>query len=288
MSRLSIRNINYIYNEGLPFAKQALKDVSLEIEAGEFVGLIGHTGSGKSTLIQHLNGLIQPTSGEILVDGVNYHKEQKKLSILRQKVGLVFQYPEYQLFEETVIKDIAYGPSNLGLSEEEIQYRVREAMEQVGLDIEKVGEKSPFELSGGQKRRVAIAGILAMKPEILVLDEPTAGLDPHGSKEILEEIKSIFEGGDTTIILVSHSMEEIARLATRMVVMDHGQIVMDGKPRDIFKEEEKLIEIGLGVPQVRSAMGRLKDLGLNVNEDCITVEEAVEELYRYWEGNKNV
>lgn len=288
MSRLSIQNLNYIYNQGLPFAKQALKDVNLEIGDGEFIGLIGHTGSGKSTLVQHLNGLIQPTSGQILLDGVDYHKEGKKLSVLRQKVGLVFQYPEYQLFEETVIKDIAFGPSNLGLGEEEVQARVLEAMERVGLDPDLVGEKSPFELSGGQKRRVAIAGILAMKPEVLVLDEPTAGLDPHGTKDILSEIKEIFQGGETTIVLVSHSMEEIAQLATRMVVMDHGQIVMDGSPREIFKREKELKEIGLGVPQVRSAINTLKELGLEINDDCITVDEAFQELLKYWEVKKNV
>lgn len=288
MSRLSIKNINYIYNQGLPFAKQALKDINLEIQAGEFIGLIGHTGSGKSTLVQHLNGLIKPTSGEILLDGVNYYKESKELAILRQRVGLVFQYPEYQLFEETVMKDIAFGPNNLGLKEEQVNQRVLEAMDKVGLDPEIIGQKSPFELSGGQKRRVAIAGILAMKPDVLVLDEPTAGLDPHGVKEILHEIKKVFEGGETTIILVSHSMEEIAQLATRMIVMDHGQVAMDDIPREIFKRQEELEKIGLGVPQVRSAMTALKKAGLEINDDCITIDEALEELMKYWEVKKNV
>lgn len=288
MSRLSIQNLNFIYNQGLPFEKQALKDINLEIQEGEFIGLIGHTGSGKSTLVQHLNGLIQPTSGRVLLDGEDYSKEGKKLSLLRQKVGLVFQYPEYQLFEETVLKDIAFGPSNMGLGEEEVQKRVLEAMEKVGLDPDQVGEKSPFELSGGQKRRVAIAGILAMEPQVLVLDEPTAGLDPHGSHEILTEIKKIFQGGKTTIVLVSHSMEEIAQLATRMIVMNKGQVAMDGPPREIFKREKDLKEMGLGVPQVRSAMNQLKDMGLEIEADCITVEEAYQELIKYWEGRKDV
>ncbi|MDO5036774.1 MAG: energy-coupling factor transporter ATPase [Tissierellia bacterium] len=280
MPLLSIRQVNHIYSPGTPFASQALKDINLDIEAGEFVGLIGHTGSGKSTLVQHLNGLLEPTSGEILIDGKNYQEEKDKLPLLRQRVGLVFQYSEYQLFEETVKKDIAFGPANLGLEGEELETRVLDAMERVGLDPDQVGDKSPFELSGGQKRRVAIAGILAMKPKILVLDEPTAGLDPHGSQEILGEIKTIFEKENTTIILVSHSMDEIARLATRMIVMERGQVVMDDVPREIFKREEDLVKIGLGVPQVRSLMGQLAKRGLDVDPDCISIEEARAELFK--------
>ena len=283
MSRLSIRNVSYIYNEGMPFEKVALKDINLDIEKGEFIGLIGHTGSGKSTLVQHLNGLYAPTRGEILYDGIDYRKKGKKLSALRQKVGLVFQYPEYQLFEETVIRDIAFGAKNLGLGDEEVDRRVRSAMARVGLSYDEIGEESPFSLSGGQKRRVAIAGILAMEPEVLVLDEPTAGLDPHGSREILEEIRGIFETTDTTIVFVSHSMEEVARLATRLIVMDHGEVKMDGTPRELFAREEELRAMGLGVPQVRSAMGKLVQAGIPVDENCITVEEAFEEIERWWE-----
>lgn len=284
MSRISIRNVSYIYNEGMPFEKKALNNINLDIEAGEFIALIGHTGSGKSTLVQHLNGLNEPTSGEILYDGINYREKGKKIATLRQKVGLVFQYPEYQLFEETVIKDIAFGAVNQGLSEEEVDLRVRRAMERVGLSYDDIGEESPFSLSGGQKRRVAIAGILAMEPEVLVLDEPTAGLDPHGSREILNEIKGIYDTTDTTIVLVSHSMEEVAQLATRMIVMDNGEVRMDDTPREIFKREKELESIGLGVPQVRSAMTMLKEKGLDVEENCITVDEALKELTNWWEA----
>ncbi|MDD7363060.1 MAG: energy-coupling factor transporter ATPase [Peptoniphilus sp.] len=285
MSRLSIRNLSYIYNEGMPFEKRALNNVSLDIEAGEFIALIGHTGSGKSTLVQHLNGLNRPTRGEILYDGVDFKKEGN-MPALRQKVGLVFQYPEYQLFEETVAKDIAFGAVNLALPEEEVDARVRRAMERVGLSYDEIAEESPFALSGGQKRRVAIAGILAMEPEVLVLDEPTAGLDPRGSREILSEIHGIYESTGTTIVLVSHSMEEVAQLATRMIVMDHGEIRMDGTPREIFAREDELHAIGLGVPQVRSTMSMLKERGLAVEENCITVDEAYEELKSWWEGRR--
>lgn len=284
MSRISIRNVSYIYNQGMPFEKKALNNINLDIDAGEFIALIGHTGSGKSTLVQHLNGLNEPTMGEILYDGVNYRDKGKKIATLRQKVGLVFQYPEYQLFEETVKKDIAFGAINLGLSEEEVDARVRRAMERVGLSYDDVGDESPFSLSGGQKRRVAIAGILAMEPEVLVLDEPTAGLDPHGSREILREIKGIYDTTDTTIVLVSHSMEEVAQLATRMIVMDKGEVRMDGTPREIFKREKELEAIGLGVPQVRSAMTMLREKGLDVEENCITVDEALKELTNWWEA----
>ena len=285
MPSISIRNVSYIYNEGLPFEKRALDDISTDIGEGEFIALVGHTGSGKSTLVQHLNGLMEPTEGEILYDGVDYRKKGK-ITTLRQKVGLVFQYPEYQLFEETIAKDIAYGPKNLGLSDEEVEDRVRRAMEKVGLDYDEKGEKSPFALSGGQKRRVAIAGILAMEPEVLVLDEPTAGLDPRGSREILEEIRGIFESTKTTIVLVSHSMEEVARLASRVIVMDRGQVRMDGTPREIFAREKELRAIGLGVPQVRRTMTDLAAKGLDIKEDCITVDEAFDAIKTWWEGRR--
>ncbi len=286
MPSISIRNVSYIYNKGLPFEKRALDDVSLDIGEGEFIALVGHTGSGKSTLVQHLNGLMEPTEGEILYDGVNYREKGNSIAVLRQKVGLVFQYPEYQLFEETIAKDIAYGPKNLGLSDEEVEDRVRRAMEKVGLDYDQKGEQSPFALSGGQKRRVAIAGILAMEPEVLVLDEPTAGLDPRGSREILEEIRGIFESTGTTIVLVSHSMEEVARLASRMIVMDRGRVSMDGTPREIFAREKELRAIGLGVPQVRRTMTDLVEKGIAIKEDCITVDEAFDELKTWWEGRR--
>lgn len=283
MPSISIRNVSYIYNEGLPFEKRALDDVSLDIGEGEFIALVGHTGSGKSTLVQHLNGLMEPTEGEILYDGVDYRKKGN-IATLRQKVGLVFQYPEYQLFEETIAKDIAYGPKNLGLSDEEVEERVRRAMGKVGLDYDEKGEQSPFALSGGQKRRVAIAGILAMEPEVLVLDEPTAGLDPRGSREILEEIRGIFESTGTTIVLVSHSMEEVARLANRVIVMDRGRVHMDGTPREIFAREKELRAIGLGVPQVRRTMTDLVEKGFDIEEDCITVDEAFDALKTWWGG----
>lgn len=285
MPSISIRNVSYIYNEGLPFEKRALDDVSLDIGEGEFIALVGHTGSGKSTLVQHLNGLMEPTEGEILYDGVDYRKKGN-IATLRQKVGLVFQYPEYQLFEETIAKDIAYGPKNLGLSDEEVEERVRRAMAKVGLDYDAKGEQSPFALSGGQKRRVAIAGILAMEPEVLVLDEPTAGLDPRGSREILEEIRGIFESTGTTIVLVSHSMEEVARLACRVIVMDRGRVHMDGTPREIFAREKELRAIGLGVPQVRRTMTDLVAKGFDIKEDCITVDEAFDALKTWWEGRR--
>ena len=285
MPSISIRNVSYIYNEGLPFEKRALDDVSLDIGEGEFIALVGHTGSGKSTLVQHLNGLMEPTEGEILYDGVDYRKKGN-IATLRQKVGLVFQYPEYQLFEETIAKDIAYGPKNLGLSDEEVEERVRRAMGKVGLDYDEKGEQSPFALSGGQKRRVAIAGILAMEPEVLVLDEPTAGLDPRGSREILEEIRGIFESTGTTIVLVSHSMEEVARLASRVIVMDRGRVHMDGTPREIFAREKELRAIGLGVPQVRRTMTDLVAKGFYIKEDCITVDEAFDALKTWWEGRR--
>ena len=232
---MKIENLNYIYNPNTPFEKKALDNINLEINQGEFIGLIGHTGSGKSTLVQHLNRLLKPTSGKIIIDGVDITNKEANLKEIRQKVGLVFQYPEHQLFEETIYKDIAFGPKNLGLNEEQVRERVKEAMELVGLDYEELKDRSPFELSGGQKRRVAIAGVLAMKPKILVLDEPTAGLDPRGRDEILGEIQQLYEKENMTIILVSHSMEDIAKLVNRILVMHRGKVVIDGKTRDVFK-----------------------------------------------------
>lgn len=288
MSLIEINNLTHIYSEGLPFEKKAVDDISLKVEENEFIGLIGHTGSGKSTFIQHLNGLLKPSSGEIIIDGTRVDKSGSNLTDLRKKVGLVFQYPEYQLFEETIERDIAFGPGNLDLSEEEVQERVKSSMDSVGLDYETYKDKSPFELSGGLKRRVAIAGVLAMEPRVLILDEPTAGLDPRGRDEILSEIKSIHEKRKMTVILVSHSMEDVAKIAERIVVLDKGKVFLDGEPRDIFREEDKLLGVGLGIPQITSLMRILKKKGLDINEDAITVEEAKESLEKYLRGASNV
>lgn len=288
MSLIEINNLMHIYSPGLPFEKKAVDDISLKIEENEFIGLIGHTGSGKSTFIQHLNGLLKPSSGEIIIDGTRVDKSGSNLTDLRKKVGLVFQYPEYQLFEETIERDIAFGPRNLDISEEEVQERVKASMESVGLDYETYKDKSPFELSGGLKRRVAIAGVLAMEPKVLILDEPTAGLDPRGRDEILSEIKSIHENRKITVILVSHSMEDVAKIAERIIVFDKGKVFLDGEPREIFRNEDKLLGVGLGIPQITSLMRTLKKRGLDINEDAITVEETKESLKKYLRGASNV
>ncbi|MGO1469926.1 MAG: energy-coupling factor transporter ATPase [Tissierella sp.] len=284
---IEINKLNYIYNEETPFEKKALENINLKIAEGEFIGLIGHTGSGKSTLVQHLNGLIKVQRGSLYIDGVDISQKGTKFKLIRQKVGLVFQYPEYQLFEETIYKDIAFGPKNLGLTDEQIKKRVIESMEIVGLDYENLKDRSPFELSGGQKRRVAIAGVVAMKPKVLVLDEPTAGLDPHGRDEILNEICEIFEKEDITVILVSHNMEDIAKIVGRILVMDKGKIVMDDTPREIFKRRQDLEEIGLGIPQITEFMQRYKAKGHDIKTDILTVEEAKEELIRYLRSDEN-
>lgn len=288
MSLIEINNLTHIYSEGLPFEKKAIDDISLKIEENEFIGLIGHTGSGKSTFIQHLNGLLKPSSGEIIIDGTRVDKSGANLTDLRKKVGLVFQYPEYQLFEETIERDIAFGPGNLDITEEEVQRRVKSSMESVGLDYETYKDKSPFELSGGLKRRVAIAGVLAMEPKVLILDEPTAGLDPRGRDEILSEIKEIHEKRRITVILVSHSMEDVAKIANRIIVFDKGSVFLDSNPREIFRNEDKLLSVGLGIPQITSLMRTLKKKGLDINEDDITVEEAKESLIKYLRGASNV
>lgn len=284
---IEIKNLNYIYNPNTPFEKKALDNINLKVKQGEFIGLIGHTGSGKSTLVQHLNGLIKPSSGDIIVDGINITKKDINLKEIRQKVGLVFQYPEYQLFEETIYKDIAFGPKNLGLSEEEVRNRVKESMETVGLDYELFKDRSPFELSGGQKRRVAIAGVIAMQPKVLDLDEPTAGLDPHGRDEILGEIQEIFIKRGITIILVSHSMEDVAKLVDRILVMHNGKIDMDGSTREVFKKSYELEKIGLGIPQITKFMKEYRAKGHDINDDILTVEEAKVELLRYLRRKKD-
>lgn len=287
MSVLEVKNLSHIYSEGTPFEKVAIDNINLKIEKGEFIGLVGHTGSGKSTFIQHLNGLLKPSSGEVYVQGRSISGARMNLVEVRQKVGLVFQYPEHQLFEETVEKDIAFGPMNLGLTNDEIEVRVKDAMKSVGLSYEEYKDSSPFELSGGQKRRVAIAGVLAMEPEILILDEPTAGLDPMGSREILDEIVNIYKEREITIVLVSHNMEDVAKYTSRMVVMSGGRVVMDGSPRELFSKEEELKSYGLAVPQVRSLLNQLKDKGLDVNVDAITVDEAFLNIKEYLREREN-
>ena len=277
---IKIKNLTHIYNEGMPFEKMALNDINIEINTGEFVGIIGHTGSGKSTLIQMFNGLLKPTKGEVLVNNENINGDKVNKKEIRQKVGLVFQYPEYQLFEMTIKDDVAFGPKNLGLSKEEVEARVKYALEAVGLD-ESYYEKSPFELSGGQKRRVAIAGVLAMKPEILILDEPTAGLDPKGRNELFEQLQKMHKELGLTIVLISHSMEDVARYVEKLFVLYKGKIAYQGTPREVFANGKKLEEIGLGMPQIRYVMEALKEKGMNVNEDVLTVEEAATQLIEY-------
>lgn len=268
-----IEKLNYVYMAGGPYETHALHDVSLTIEDGEFIGLIGHTGSGKSTLVQHLNGLLKPSSGRILVDGLDLADKQTDKRAVRRKVGLVFQYPENQLFEETVEKDIAFGPKNLGLDDAEISRRVREAMAKVALDYDRLKDRSVFELSGGQMRRVAIAGVLAMEPGTLVLDEPCAGLDPKGREEILGLIRRLHEQAGTTIVMVSHSMDDVASLAERVIVMNRGEVFMDGAPREVFSRGEDLRAIGLDVPQAVELAQRLRERGLPVPEGAYREEE---------------
>lgn len=277
---IKINHLTHTYNEGSPFERKALVDINMEIMDGEFIGLIGHTGSGKSTLIQHLNALLVPTSGEVLLNGENIYKDKTKLKSIRQRVGLVFQYPEHQLFEMTVYKDVAYGPANLALSKEEIDKRVRNALETVGLG-EDTYDKSPFELSGGQKRRAAIAGVLAMEPEVLILDEPTAGLDPKGRDEILDAIKLMHENRKITVILVSHSMEDVAKLADRIIVLNDGRVELTGTPREVFARVDELEKIGLAAPQISYVFSQLANKGYNVKKDIYTVAEATEELYKF-------
>lgn len=273
-----IENLTHIYMKDTPFEKKAVDNVSLTIDTGELVALIGHTGSGKSTLIQHINGLLKGHSGRIVIDGEDITLKKMNLNHIRKKVGLVFQYAEYQLFEETVEKDIAFGPRNLGLLDDEINIRVKNAMDVVGLDYEKYKDKSPFELSGGEKRRAAIAGIVAMGPEILILDEPTAGLDPKGRDDILYQIKELHKKYNITIILVTHSMEDVAKVADRILVMEKGRLIIDGKPAEVFKEIDTLESVGLGVPQVTYLVKKLKNLGYNISDNVFTVEQAKDEI----------
>ena len=275
---LEVRNLDYIYSAGTPFEHKALDNVSFALEPGEFVGIIGHTGSGKSTLMQQMNGLLKPTSGQVLLDGVDIWSDKKLTRQARFRVGLVFQYPEYQLFEETVYRDIAFGPKNMGLEEKEIDRRVREAAGFVGLTEAQL-EVSPFDLSGGQKRRVAIAGVIAMEPEVLILDEPTAGLDPVGRAEILGNIEAYRQAKNATIMMVSHSMEDVARLTDRLLVMNGSRLAMDGTPSEVFSRAQELLAMGLNIPQVTQVFLKLKALGLDV-KSVYTMDQAVAEIVR--------
>lgn len=285
MAIIKTEELTYTYSVGTPFEKTAVKGVDLEIEQGELVGIIGHTGSGKSTLIQHLNGLIKPTSGRVLVDGVNIWDKGVNLRDIRFKVGLVFQYPEYQIFEETVFKDIAFGPKNMGLSESEVKDRVLETAALVGLDGELL-TKSPFELSGGQKRRVAVAGVMAMRPKVLILDEPTAGLDPMGREMILSQIKEYREKTGATVLLVSHSMEDMARFAEKILVMNKGEVFCFDTPPEVFKRAEEIAGIGLAVPQITKIFSLLKEKGLDIRTDVYTVEFALKTIEEYMSSRK--
>ena len=276
---IALEHVNYIYSPGTAYEKRALNDISLEIGQGQFVGIIGHTGSGKSTLIQHLNGLMKATSGDILYDGQSIYAEGYDMRKLRSQVGLVFQYPEHQLFEVDVISDVCFGPKNQGLSEEESEKNAREALELVGFP-EKYYKQSPFELSGGQKRRVAIAGVLAMKPKVLILDEPTAGLDPKGRDEILDQIAKLHKETGMTVVLVSHSMEDVARYVDRIIVMNKGDKMLDSTPKEVFRHYKELEEVGLAAPQVTYVMHDLKDRGFDVSPDATTIEEAADEIMR--------
>lgn len=280
---LEVKNLTYIYSAGTPFEHKALDDISFSVERGEFIGIIGHTGSGKSTLMQQLNGLLKPTSGTVLLDGQDIWSDKKLTRQARFRVGLVFQYPEYQLFEETVYKDIAFGPKNMGLSAEEVDRRVREAAGFVGLTEQQL-EVSPFDLSGGQKRRVAIAGVIAMEPEVLILDEPTAGLDPVGRSEILGNIQSYRKAKNATIMMVSHSMEDVARLTDRLLVMNGSKLAMDAPPAQVFTHAEELTQMGLNIPQVTQVFLELKKLGLDV-KNVYTIEQAEAEIKRLKGGN---
>ena len=280
MSEIKVSGLSHVYSADTPFEKIAIDNVNVEIPHGQLVGLIGHTGSGKSTFIQHLNGLLVPSSGTVLVDSVNINGDKAAARDVRFKVGLVFQYPEYQLFEETVFKDIAFGPKNMGLSEEEIRARVLRAAGFVGI-AESELEKSPFDLSGGQKRRVAIAGVIAMEPEVLILDEPTAGLDPAGRESILQNIRDYQKAQNATVIMVSHSMEEIASNVSRLVVMNDGAVVMTGSPREVFANAQELMAIGLDVPQVTRVFLRLREMGLDVDTSVFTVEQALAAVEKY-------
>lgn len=279
---IEVRELSHVYGEGSPFRSVAIEHVSFRVNDGEKIAVIGHTGSGKSTLIQHLNGLLKPTSGQVLVNDQDIHAESANRRALRQQVGLVFQYPEYQLFEETIAKDIAFGPKNMGLSADEMDRRVRESMAAVHLDYYSLAERSPFDLSGGQMRRVAIAGVLAMRPSVLVLDEPAAGLDPKGRDSLLDMILSLREERGTTLIMVTHSMDDVARMADRVLVMNHGRLIHDTTPQQLFQQVEEMEAIGLGVPEAAKLAYLLRKKGLPIADTAITPEAVQQELIRLW------
>ena len=285
---IKLEHVTYTYGAGTPFEKTALYDTSVEIHEGEFVGIIGHTGSGKSTFVQLLNGLIQPTTGTVTVDGTDISKKTKEVMAMRHKVGMVFQYPEYQLFEETIAKDIAFGPRNFGLSEQEIEERVREAMDFVGLDYQTYADRSPFRLSGGQMRRVAIAGVIAIHPQYLILDEPSAGLDPIGRREIFSEIQRWHKEKDVTVILVSHNMEDVSQMANRLLVLSHGKIQLDDEPLDIFSTKQDVLQqAGVSVPPATSVLQYLQTRGFAVNDRVHSIDESVDALYACLRGMKD-
>ncbi|PWL94096.1 MAG: energy-coupling factor transporter ATPase [Clostridiales bacterium] len=285
---IQVKNLKHIYEKGMPTESVALENISFEVNDGEFLGIIGHTGSGKSTLLQHLNGLLKPDEGSIIIGDVDITAPKISMVEIRKRIGLVFQYPEYQLFEETVAKDVAFGPKNLGLDEEEIQERVREAIELVGLDYEKFKDKSPFELSGGQKRRVAIAGVIAMRPEVLILDEPTAGLDPKAHKDVLHMIEEVHQKTGNITILVSHNMADIARLSDKILVIDSGRMVAIGTPKEVFSHREELAEVGLDLPPVTQLTEELRHRGINIPETILSIDDAADEISEYLinKGNK--
>lgn len=283
---IEARGLSHVYSVGTPFQHTAIDHVDFSAQRGEFVGIIGHTGSGKSTLIQHLNGLLKPSDGQVFFDGTDIWKDKQTTRQARFHVGLVFQYPEYQLFEETAYRDIAFGPKNMGLDEEEIRRRVLQAADFVGV-AEQWLEKSPFDLSGGQKRRVAIAGVIAMEPDVLILDEPTAGLDPLGREEILQNLRNYQKKQNATVIMVSHSMEEVASMADRLVVMNEGHIAMSGTPKEVFAQAERLREMGLSVPQITEVFLRLRELGVDVDASVYTVEQAAAAIRALRGGGRN-
>ena len=290
MTVIKTENLTYTYSVGTPFEKTAVKDVSLEIESGDMIGIIGHTGSGKSTLIQHFNGLMKPTSGKVYVDGQDiWDSKTTNIRDIRFKVGLVFQYPEYQIFEETVRRDIAFGPRNMGLDEKEVERRVLETAELVGIS-EEILNKSPFELSGGQKRRVAIAGVMAMEPKVLILDEPTAGLDPAGRDLVMEQIKKFHDRTGATVLLVSHSMEDVAKFASKIIVMNRSELFCFDDTPEVFKKADEITAMGLSVPQITKVFGRLKKAGLDIRSDVYTIDFAVKQLSEYIKthGKENI
>ncbi len=278
---IQVKNLTHIYEKGMPNESVALEGVSFEVQDGEFLGVIGHTGSGKSTLLQHLNGLLKPTEGTIVVGDVDITAQGVSMVDIRKRIGLVFQYPEYQLFEETVAKDVAFGPKNLGLEEDEITERVKEAIELVGLDYEQIKDRSPFELSGGQKRRVAIAGVVAMRPEVLILDEPTAGLDPKAHKDVLKMVEEVHAKTGNITILVSHNMADIARLSDKVLVIDSGHMVTIGSPKEVFSHREKLSSIGLDLPPVTQLTEQLRENGVNIEETILSIDEAADQIAEF-------